>query len=156
MIEPGDCVQYCRRDPVSQGSIASRYRGSRRALIRENLQMSLKDQLGLLFTGTATNFAKETDSPAVDSSKSAHDKAKKAITVKIGRETKGRRGKGVTLVWDLPLSEAELDSLATHLKTRCGTGGTVKDGKIEIQGDQRDRLTIELEKLGYKVKRAGG
>lgn len=81
---------------------------------------------------------------------------KKVLTAKVGRETAGRRGKGVTTVFDLPLNEEELKDLATLLKQRCGTGGTVKDGRIEIQGDQRDRIVGELEKLGYKVKRAGG
>ncbi|MFO0864184.1 MAG: hypothetical protein U0744_05935 [Gemmataceae bacterium] len=81
---------------------------------------------------------------------------KKTLTAKVGRETSGRRGKGVTTVFDLPLSEDELKELAGVLKQRCGTGGTVKEGRIEIQGDQRDRIVSELEKLGYKVKRAGG
>jgi len=80
----------------------------------------------------------------------------KSSVVHVGRETKGRGGKGVTIIADLPLNEAGLVELATKLKTRLGTGGTVKDGRIEIQGDQRDRLVTELEKLGYRVKRAGG
>lgn len=82
--------------------------------------------------------------------------AVKPITVKVGRETKGRRGKGVTTVWDIPLDESGLEELAAKLKQKCGTGGTVKDGRIEIQGDQRDRLTTVLESLGYRVKRVGG
>ena len=82
--------------------------------------------------------------------------ARKAATVRIGRETAGRRGKGVTTVWDLPLDEAGVRQLAASLKQQCGTGGTVKDGKIEIQGDHRDRIAAELEKMGYKVKRSGG
>jgi len=77
-------------------------------------------------------------------------------TVKLSRETAGRGGKGVTVVSELPLNEAQLKDLATLLKNRCGTGGTAKEGRIEIQGDQRDRLQTELEKLGYKVKRSGG
>jgi len=81
--------------------------------------------------------------------------AKKPLTAKVGRETAGRRGKGVTTVFDLPL-EADVRELAATLKQRCGTGGTVKDGRIEIQGDQRERIVAELERLGYKVKRAGG
>lgn len=81
---------------------------------------------------------------------------KKVHTVKVSRETAGRRGKGVTVVSDLPLTGDQLKELATKLKNACGTGGTAKDGRIEIQGDQRDRLVTELEKLGYKVKRAGG
>jgi translation initiation factor 1 len=82
--------------------------------------------------------------------------AKKPIVVKVGRETAGRRGKGVTTVFDTPLNATALQELAAVLKQRCGTGGTVKDGRIEIQGDQRERIVAELEKLGYKVKRAGG
>lgn len=77
-------------------------------------------------------------------------------TVKLSREVAGRRGKGVTVVSELPLNETQLQELATQLKNKCGTGGTAKDGRIEIQGDQRDRIQTELEKLGYKVKRAGG
>jgi predicted translation initiation factor SUI1 len=79
-----------------------------------------------------------------------------APVVRLGRETKGRRGKGVTTVSDVPLDEAGLLQLATKLKDRCGTGGTVKDGVIEIQGDQRDRLAAVLEGMGYRVKRVGG
>jgi predicted translation initiation factor SUI1 len=67
-----------------------------------------------------------------------------------------RRGKGVTIISDLSLDEKGLAELATKLKPRLGTGGTVKDGRIEIQGDHRDRIVEELEGLGYRVKRAGG
>ena len=82
--------------------------------------------------------------------------AKKPATVKVGRETAGRRGKGVTTVFEVPLDDDGVRRLAALLKQRCGTGGTVKDGRIEIQGDQRDRIVVELEKLGYNVKRVGG
>ena len=78
------------------------------------------------------------------------------VTVRVGWETKGRRGKGVTTVSDLPLVESGLLDLAATLKQRLGTGGTIKDGRIEIQGDQRDRVVAELERLGYRAKRAGG
>ena len=81
---------------------------------------------------------------------------KKPATLKVGRETAGRRGKGVTTVFDLPLDDDGVRELAALLKQRCGTGGTVKDGRIEIQGDQRERIVAELERLGYKVKRVGG
>ena len=80
---------------------------------------------------------------------------RKPLTAKVGRETAGRRGKGVTTVFDLALSEGKLLELAATLKMKCGTGGRVKDGRIEIQGDQRDRVACELEKLGFKVKHAG-
>jgi predicted translation initiation factor SUI1 len=86
----------------------------------------------------------------------AKEAAKKPMTAKVGRETAGRRGKGVTTVFGLPLDENGLKELAATLKQRCGTGGTVKDGRIEIQGDRRERVVIELEKLGYRVKRVGG
>lgn len=76
--------------------------------------------------------------------------------VRVGRETKGRKGKGVTVVTGLPLSGDELVQLAKRLKKRCGSGGTVRDGVIEIQGDHRDRLVSELEGLGYRAKRSGG
>jgi translation initiation factor 1 len=90
------------------------------------------------------------------SSPSPSPPPKKVHTVKLSRETAGRRGKGVTVVSELPLGEEELKQLATKLKSACGSGGTAKDGRIEIQGDHRDKLATELEKLGYKVKRAGG
>jgi translation initiation factor 1 len=62
----------------------------------------------------------------------------------------------VTIISDLPLDEKGLTELATKLKARLGTGGTVKDGRIEIQGDHRDRIVEELEDVGFRVKRAGG
>ncbi len=76
-------------------------------------------------------------------------------TVRLHRETKGRKGKGVVLIKGLTLPEAELKALAKRLKQLCGTGGAVKDGVIEIQGDQRDKLKSELERLGHRVKLAG-
>lgn len=76
--------------------------------------------------------------------------------VRVSRETKGRKGKGVTLVTGVPLAEKDLKALAKKLKAKCGTGGTVKAGVIEIQGDQRDPLVAELQKQGYTVKKAGG
>lgn len=76
--------------------------------------------------------------------------------VRLERQTKGRKGKGVTLIKGVPLASAELAELGKKLKKRCGSGGTVKDGVIEIQGDHRDRLLDELTKMGWKVKKAGG
>ena len=80
----------------------------------------------------------------------------KSTVVRVGRETKGRGGKGVTIISDLPLDESGLTELASKLKTRLGTGGTVKDGRIEIQGDHRERIVAELEGMGYRAKKAGG
>ena len=76
--------------------------------------------------------------------------------VRVGRETKGRKGAGVTVVTGLGLPAGELAALASQLKKRCGSGGTVKDGVIEIQGDHRDLLVEELGRLGYVVRRSGG
>jgi translation initiation factor 1 len=68
----------------------------------------------------------------------------------------GRSGKGVSVISGLPLGPAELEELATRLKKLCGAGGAVRDGAIEIQGEHRDRLVAELQKLGFAAKRAGG
>lgn len=76
--------------------------------------------------------------------------------VRVSRETKGRKGKGVTLITGIPLDDKELKAFAKVLKGKCGTGGTVKDGVVEIQGDQRDLLVPLLEQKGWTVKRAGG
>jgi translation initiation factor 1 len=76
--------------------------------------------------------------------------------VRVSREVAGRKGKGVSVVSGLPLGSGELEVLAGELKRRCGSGGTVRDGRIEIQGDHRDLLVAELARRGYQVKRAGG
>ena len=76
--------------------------------------------------------------------------------VRVRRETQGRGGKTVTTVSGVGLAEDALRELAGELKRRCGTGGSVKDYVIEIQGDHRDTVVAELEKRGYTVKRAGG
>ncbi len=76
--------------------------------------------------------------------------------VRLKRETKGRKGKGVTLVTGVPLAEAELKKLAKTLKQKCGVGGALKDGVIEIQTDDRDKLKQLLEAQGFTVKVAGG
>lgn len=76
--------------------------------------------------------------------------------VYLHRESKGRGGKTVSLVKNLVLSDADLKSLAKRLKQVCGSGGTVKEGMIEIQGEHREKIAAALEKMGYKVKIAGG
>ena len=77
-------------------------------------------------------------------------------TVVLERQTKGRKGAGVTLVRGLALSDADVDKLARRLKARCSVGGTVRDGIIELQGDQRGRVQGLLEADGFKVKLSGG
>ena len=76
--------------------------------------------------------------------------------VRVSRETKGRKGKGVTLITGVPLAAKEMKDLAKKLKQKCGVGGAVKDRVIEIQGDHRDFLVEELKKLGWTVKKTGG
>ena len=76
--------------------------------------------------------------------------------VRLRREVKGRGGGTVIVISGIPLPEAEIKELAGALKKKCGCGGTVKDGIVEIQGDHRDALAAELEARGYKVKLAGG
>ena len=75
---------------------------------------------------------------------------------RVRLDTKGRKGKGVTVIDGAPLDDAALQRLGTQLKQRCGSGGTVKHGVIEIQGDHRDTVMAELARQGLKAKRAGG
>ena len=76
--------------------------------------------------------------------------------MRVQRETKGRGGKAVTLVRGVALSAADLATLGKQIKAACGSGGTVKDGVIEVQGDHVERVMALLQGKGYKVKRAGG
>ena len=75
---------------------------------------------------------------------------------RVRRETKGRGGKTVTTVSGVRLGGEALRNLASDLKRRCGTGGTVKEGVIEIQGDHRETIVAELSRRGFTVKLAGG
>ena len=77
-------------------------------------------------------------------------------TAYLHRESKGRGGKTVTLVKNLALSEKDLKALAKKLKRACGSGGTIKDSVIEIQGEHREKIADVLRKQGYQVKLAGG
>jgi translation initiation factor 1 len=78
------------------------------------------------------------------------------VIVRVGRETKGRKGKGVTVITGVPLDVTELKELARQFKAMCGAGGTVHDGVIEIQGDHREVLLEELKKRGWTAKHVGG
>jgi translation initiation factor 1 len=75
--------------------------------------------------------------------------------IRVSRESKGRKGKTVTLVSGLPLSDEDLRGLLSDLKRRCGSGGALKDGLLEIQGDHRDVIIEELHKRGFSAKKAG-
>ncbi len=76
--------------------------------------------------------------------------------VRVVRQTAGRNGKAASVITGLPLNDEQLAQLAAELKRRCGSGGGVKDGNIEIQGEHRDTLVAELIKRGFAAKRAGG
>lgn len=76
--------------------------------------------------------------------------------LKVRRETNGRGGKTVTVVFELPQNEGYFKELTAKLKSHCGTGGAFKEGRIEIQGDHREKIKAFLEKLGFQVKLAGG
>ena len=76
--------------------------------------------------------------------------------VRVQRETKGRGGKAVTVVRGVPVDTAGLVKLGQQLKAACGSGGTVKDGVIEVQGDHCEKVVALLQGQGYQVKRSGG
>jgi translation initiation factor 1 len=76
--------------------------------------------------------------------------------IRIMKETKGHGGKTVTIIGNIPIDNSRLELLAKQLKSRCGTGGTIKDGEIIIQGDHREVILQELAKQGYRAKIAGG
>lgn len=76
--------------------------------------------------------------------------------VRVGRQTAGRKGKGVTVVTGAPVRGAQLEALAKELKELCGAGGTLRDEVVEIQGDHRDRIVAALQERGWRVKRVGG
>ncbi|MGI5837983.1 MAG: stress response translation initiation inhibitor YciH [Chloroflexota bacterium] len=89
-------------------------------------------------------------------SKSISNTPKNDGIVRVSRDRRNRRGKIVTVITGVPGNEAALTELAGDLKRLCGSGGTVKDGIIEIQGDHRDLIVGKLSGLGYRVKIAGG
>ncbi|MEY4536490.1 MAG: hypothetical protein RL171_641, partial [Pseudomonadota bacterium] len=91
---------------------------------------------------------------AISQSKADAQKAKDAV--RVLRDAKGRGGKTVTVVTGISLPDKDLDALGKQLKASCGSGGTVKDGIIEVQGDHVDRVVALLVAQGYKAKRAGG
>ncbi|MFU2317007.1 stress response translation initiation inhibitor YciH [Rahnella sp. PCH160] len=97
-----------------------------------------------------------TDSGRIDEPKAVVARPKGDGIVRIARQTSGRKGKGVCLITGVDVDDAALEKLAAELKKKCGCGGALKDGVIEIQGDKRDLLKQLLEAKGMKVKLAGG
>jgi translation initiation factor 1 len=104
-----------------------------------------------VWTSEQGDLRKKSVSPAGDTSLPPQQQ-----TVYLHRESSGRGGKAVTVVKNLVLSVDDLKGMAKRLKWDCGTGGTIKDGLIEIQGEHREKIADVLRKLGYKVKIAGG
>lgn len=105
--------------------------------------------------GRRTPLPQETTGGGKTSTLDKAGSAKNA-RVRVALESKGRRGKQVTCITGLPLDDEEMQAVATKLKQRCGTGGTVKERRVEIQGDNCDKALALLEELGYKAKRSGG
>ena len=119
--------------------------------------MKNKASGGLVYSTDAGRMCPDCRKP-VSSCNSSHNKPvpKTDGVVRVSRETKGRGGKSVTLVKGLALDALALAVLGKQLKAACGSGGTVKDGVIEVQGDHADTLVAVLQKQGHNVKRAGG
>ena len=107
-------------------------------------------------TDSNSRLVYSTDSGRIDEPKAKVERPKGDGIVRIQRQTNGRKGKGVCLISGIDLDDAELTKLAAELKKKCGCGGAVKDGVIEIQGDKRDLIKSLLEAKGMKVKLAGG
>lgn len=118
--------------------------------------MTKKSSGGLVFSTEQGRMCPECRNPITDCTCRQAQRPEGDGIVRLSRETKGRKGKGVTLVTGIPMDEKELKAYAKVLKAKCGTGGTVKDGVVEIQGDQRDVLVPLLEQKGWVVKRSGG
>jgi translation initiation factor 1 len=104
----------------------------------------------------STDSSASPPQPAAHPAKGPPGKPQKQRQVLVKIDRKGRRGKSVTLVEGVPCSAEELEALSRKLKTACGSGGTVKDGRIEIQGEHRDKILAMLTELGYKPKPSGG
>lgn len=117
---------------------------------------SLSGLGGLVFSTDTGRHCPECNQPVADCVCKKMQIPEGDGIARVRRESKGRGGKTVTTVTGVPLAEAELKELASALKRRCGTGGSLKEGVIEIQGDQVQLLLDELQKRGFKAKKSGG
>lgn len=107
-------------------------------------------------TDNNSRLVYSTDSGRIKPDEAKAERPKGDGVVRIQRQTSGRKGKGVCIITGLDLGDDDLHKLAAELKKKCGCGGAIKDGVIEIQGDKRDELKVLLELKGFKVKLAGG
>jgi translation initiation factor 1 len=112
---------------------------------------------GLVYSTDYGQMCPDCEAPIKNCSCGINKASKKTDgIVRVSRSTKGRGGKEVTCISGIPLEGKELAILTKELKQRCGTGGTIKEEVVEIQGDHRELLIAELQKRGYNVKKAGG
>ena len=125
--------------------------------------LKTKPSTTLVYSTETGRICPDCSQPVAQCQCAAHKRALTAASgaaadgvLRVLRETKGRGGKSVTLVRGLGLDAAALGALGKQLKAACGSGGTVKDGVIEVQGDHVATVVAALVKLGYAVKRAGG
>jgi translation initiation factor 1 len=119
-------------------------------------QLSLYHQIGLPKIMSQHDLVYSTDIGRITPQKMQKPSPPTDGIVRIRRETKGRKGKGITSLSGMAMNEAEIKQLCSELKKMCGTGGAVKNSIIEIQGDNREKIKLTLEKRGFKVKLAGG
>ena len=105
---------------------------------------------------TNSRLVYSTETGRIDEPKEIAERPKGDGIVRIQRQTSGRKGKGVSLITGIDADDATLAQIAAELKKKCGCGGSVKDGIIEIKGDKRDLIKSLLEAKGLKVKLAGG
>lgn len=118
--------------------------------------MAEKKQSGLVYSSEHGKMCPGCEQPIGKCCCNSKFSGKLDGIVRVGRETKGRKGAGVTTVSGIAGDEENLKKIAADLKKKCGAGGAIKGGVIEIQGDHRDKLLMELTKMGYQVKRSGG
>ena len=125
--------------------------------MKNNLTNSaLAGLAGLVYSTDAGRMCPDCRQPTANCRCKAQVLPKTDGVVRVSLQTKGRGGKSVTLVKGLPLDAAALATLAKQLRSACGTGGTVKDGVVEVQGDHVTTVIAALQKQVYVVKRAGG
>lgn len=119
--------------------------------------MRARNQGGLVYSTEAGRMCPACRRPVADCAcKPARPVPAGDGIVRISCETKGRGGKGVTVIRGVPLDTPALEQLGRQLRGTCGTGGTVKDGAIELQGDHRERVIEALKPHGWQIRRAGG